>query len=345
MGLSGRVESYDHGLGALKIFMCFEVVLCHYWDSKDCPFYLQPLSYLKMTAVPVFMIMSFYFCKDLFVKGTSEKIRSRLWRLIFPYVVWGILYFGFYGMIQMILGVDKRVSLSDLGWQLALGSSPVLNPPLWYQADLIILTVVFWVIYRLLDNEKTIAMILILTVVAIVLQYSDINEGLFGRFRYEARYTMGRIAEMIPFAAVGILLALSACMDKMKKHWVATCLAMIISCLFIMRYDIIRSVTSGFGYGGLNLVAIGTMIFIFVGVLPCDRLPDVVKKVIKQLGKYTFGIFCLHFGVGACMDHVLEYLGVACDTLAECVVIFVICYVVCWVIDLMPVKYIRQIVL
>ena len=53
-------ESFNYGLALLRIWMCFEVVLDHFWTHGT---YTWPNPFAKYgaVAVPIFMIMSFYF--------------------------------------------------------------------------------------------------------------------------------------------------------------------------------------------------------------------------------------------------------------------------------------------
>ena len=337
-------NSYDYGLALIKILMCFEVVLCHYWVPENEPFYLKPFQWMRMNAVTLFMIMSFYFCKKLYLEGKTVKFKRRMWRLIFPYVVWAIVYFVIYETIQLIFGVNLSVSISDLGWQLLLGSSPVLNPPFWYQADLIIITALYFVIFKFLSKEKSLIVIWILTAVSIFLQYSGINQLIFEGFEYEVRYTTGRLAEMIPFATIGISLAITSQINRIKEHRVlAIAILTVLYCL-IFKYQIPEGTAPGFGYGGAQLIISSVIIFLLVIVIPFDKMFFFLKIAVQRLGKYTFGIFCLHFGVGNWINKFYSCMGWEINTFFECILIFILCYCVCALINLIPNKYFRQLV-
>lgn len=63
-------NTYNYGLALLKIIMSFEVVLCHYWGRYGeytvlTGNYLLLFSWLRNLAVPVFLIISFYYLHSL----------------------------------------------------------------------------------------------------------------------------------------------------------------------------------------------------------------------------------------------------------------------------------------
>lgn len=49
-----RTHSYNYGLALIKMLMCFEVVLIHFWNEY-VPLFLVPFDMLKGVAVPAFM--------------------------------------------------------------------------------------------------------------------------------------------------------------------------------------------------------------------------------------------------------------------------------------------------
>lgn len=66
-------KEYNYGLALLRILMCFEVILCHFYNGGGSRF-LFLFDVLKNYAVPVFMMMSFLLTAKIFL----TKIRFRL---------------------------------------------------------------------------------------------------------------------------------------------------------------------------------------------------------------------------------------------------------------------------
>lgn len=199
-------NNYNIGICILRIWFSFEVVLCHYWvyDTTMSNKLLKIFANARSYAVPVFMLLSFILTENIIENG--RKVKSRLFRLLFPYVAWPILYSIIFGILDILLGSKMMISPRDLYWQLLFGHSPKLNPPLWYQFNLIILTLFFIFLFKYIKKYISIVICTIF-VLALFIQYSNINSSLFANYRYEITYPLGRIAEMIPYACIGILIS------------------------------------------------------------------------------------------------------------------------------------------
>ena len=73
----------------------------------------------------------------------KKKVQRRLYRLFLPYVFWTCAYWLFYVFLSKILDFGETYGVSDLLWQLLFGHRQSMNPPMWFQADLIILFIIF----------------------------------------------------------------------------------------------------------------------------------------------------------------------------------------------------------
>lgn len=76
---------------------------------------------------------------------------------------------------------------------------------MWFQVDLIAITALYiWGKRKWNINLKKLSIIGL--VIAYAMQYTGINYEIFSKLPYSMSYTLGRIAEMFPFAAAGYLL-------------------------------------------------------------------------------------------------------------------------------------------
>ena len=50
-------KPFHYGFALAKIFMCFEVVLCHFWYEQEYSILLQPFKEIGSSAVPVFALI------------------------------------------------------------------------------------------------------------------------------------------------------------------------------------------------------------------------------------------------------------------------------------------------
>lgn len=349
-----QIKSYDYNVAFMKLFFSFCVVLAHYWKAPDDSLYHISFMYRIISiAAPVFFLISFYLTSDTIRTSDVKRIGKRLWRLIFPFVSWGVIYYLVYILIGFLLGVIKTIDNSfvirftkkDLMWQILLGSDRYLCPPLWFQFVLIVFTVLFWLIYKMFPKRARIVLI-ILGIWAIVMQYTMINYNLFCRFEFELWWPLGRLAESIPYAVIGACLLNKDLIGKLRNNWLITLIIGIIVMILTGPVKIIPTPEYGFSYHGINLILYTISVFILLNLIPFHKANHVIKRVIRLFSKYSFGVFCIHYGVGHILDHlVLEALGWKTDTFTECVFIYFISLLTSWLIAKIPGKLAKQLVM
>lgn len=88
-------------------------------------------------------------------------------------IFYNLSFIGKYKGIKLLHGVG------DFFWQLIMGHS--YNSVAWFQIDLIILTVLFWIIFKYFKVEKALLITILLGCFALVLQYSEITVIFWGR--------------------------------------------------------------------------------------------------------------------------------------------------------------------
>ncbi len=271
--------------------------------------------------------------------------------MLYPFFTWGILYFIGYRVIDIILkslGFEQGLSISynykDLFWQLIFGSDRYLCPQLWYQFDLIVITIVMWIVYRFFGKYSQ-HIVFTLSIVALWLQYSGLNYSLFGKYEYEVRYSTGRVMEVIPLAYIGLAFVHYGIADKLKQYRYYCFIMCILGMLITAYGGLFTTPLEGFGYGGTFIIVYAVLAFMLFYLFPFEKLPVMLKTVLRFLSTYSFGVFCLHFGVGYCWNNVLcSVFGWSANTYGECIWIYIICICVSWLISLIPTKYAKQLV-
>lgn len=324
-------SEYNYGISLLKILMSFEVVCCHFWKNGFSLF-LKPFELLRDYAVPSFMLVSFY----LFVKKcdihNNSKIRSRLNRIICPHIIWSFLVWGIY-YLYGFFSKKNIVKLSDLGWQILTGHS--YNAPMWFMVDLFILTLIFIAIMKMIKNKSVLKIILVsLVVTSFYLEYSELFFSIINELRFEIKYPLGRLIEMIPYASTGMLCALTRAEKVLKKRVSALAFPVLYLVLFFCfkkKTDILSC--NGFNYQGLGLFILSCLFSLSFIVIVQNINSAVFKKFVFFIGRYTFGVFCMHNIIGKIIGDSLSYFGIAKDTFFESLIIYIVCIVVCIVLD------------
>lgn len=318
----------NQGICLLRIFLVAGVILRHFSQITGI------ISYYITFAVPVFMLVSFYFSGSILLNNNRDKIRKKMVRLFIPYYFWGVFYYLIFGIIM------KKASVTDLVWQLLTGSSNVLNPPLWFLADQMVLLLFMYCIYSLNRNilRGNICAVII-ACICIFLQYSGINYQTFDVLSWEIKWNLGRFCEVVPYAVIGILLY--QVFPFLEKKTLKTKGAVSIVCFFvpIVLYRIYIPQGAGFGFEGINKILCATAIFIFFYNLPIYNI-----DFIEEISKYTLGIYCIHMLVGRGVKWGLLNTSIWIQDYLICILIFCFSLLISKAITLLPIKNINKIV-
>ena len=331
------------GLELLRAIMSFCVVLIHFWNTENMPVVLTPLAGFIHYAVPVFMFMSFFLTQKRFLEHNSIYNKRRLWKLVWPQIAWTVIYFGVYTVTDKFMGTGIIKAQSDFFWQLFTGHSSKINAAMWYQISLILLTLVFMAIFYCLSAKKGVAVVCILLIFSVGWQYSGLNQAVFVDLRSELKYPLGRLFEMIPYAAAAFLVSYFQIHKKLESYRISGLIGVILLTAFLMKYSIISN-PPGYGYSGVQKILIAFGLIMVAWLFPVEKLPTAVMKIIMVLSRYTFGIYCMHNLVGRFMKTIFSMFGIQSETLFMCVVVYATCYIISFMISKIPIKLCRQLV-
>ena len=365
---SDKLTSYNYNIGLLKIFFSFVVVTCHYWLSTRggesltlSNFFEKSFNEIRSAAVPVFFIISFILTSKMIYYPNYNKSSKRFIRLFYPSVMWGLIYYASYWIIDVFIGqfffsaetVEKfKIPLTDLLWQTLFGSDRYLNPPLWYMYDLIIVMFLFLAIFKHY-KKYSFEIISVLGILSLFTQYSGLNYKFISPLRYEMCYTIGRIVEMIPYAIIGLIIGLKennlfAIVEKARIFRVLAVFTIIFISFVLLALKRGYFSAEGFYYQGMKLIVKSTLIFLFVyRFVNIERYIPILKGAIRFLAKYSLGIYCIHFAVGKYWNIFSDLIGKPelKNTILGCIIIYLVCLVLSYVISkLLPTKYARMLV-
>ncbi|SDB62972.1 acyltransferase [Butyrivibrio sp. INlla16] len=342
-------DHYNYGIQLLRMIMCIGVVIIHCADERTTGF--QSFIYFIATnAVGTFMLIAFYFNKKVSDMHFDQLVKKRISRIYLPVIIWAFIY----SVIKIPVGlIDKEesISLFDFVWQIMTGHDARLNPAMWFQLDLLMLTVLYWLyVNRLRTGIKTKEIILVASVLVFVylLQYLGINAFLFGLLRFELRYPIGRVIEMVPFAIIGSLAAyvVDNNLVNIKRY---SLLAIVVICLiYMLRNDIGINPQYSFGYAGGEKLIVATALFILFS--SADSLimkgGSIVKGIVYNISKYTLGIYSMHIIVNKilCAAKLKFKFPLEKRTIVWSLLVYVTCYAISWIsCKIIPDKYTKYI--
>ena len=346
-----REKKIHTGFTILRIWMCFEVIMAHFRKYSVLPnnYVLKLLNIFTVLAVPVFMLLSFFFFDiQSFVKD-KDKRKKRIERLLIPQIVWTILYYVIYYCMDQKWNLFLEHGLKDFFYQLFLGHS--INQTVWFHINLIWLTLLFYYIFR--KHEKNAIMITIwLGVLALIFQYSNINGNLFTSYITLPKwvevtyvsYPIGRLAEMIPYASLGILLRHYHAVEKIKtyKQFLMPVFVIILFCFPIEQSFFV--VPIGYGYQGVLKILLAVIFFLQFSMMDFSFLSKKIKNIIYQLSRYTMGIyFCQRLVASILYETRLSsILHMRPNSMYDCVLIFLFSYLLVFIMNKIPISWIKK---
>lgn len=334
-------KKINYGIAILKMLMCFEVILIHFWVGPVNKI-LVPFSMMEGLAVPVFMFLSFYFTHNTFLTNDNQIIKKRIWRVVYPQIGWAVLYWSVFIILQ--IKVSLNITIKDLLWQIVTGHSPQINPSMWFQTILIALTLIYILIFRFVSDKKGILLIIFITILSLWIQYSGYNWMLFGSLRYELKYPLGRLFEMIPYASLGFFVAHFDLFNRLKKNRTLFLIIFGIMSIILFKLRLIVPSYPGFGYSFNNHLLHVFFIVGFAYLLPFEMISEKLKQIIHFITKYTLGVYCIHRLIAFLLKYLLAFLGLQVTDFTFCILIYIIAFYTSFVMCRISSKFFKPLV-
>lgn len=214
---------------------------------------------------------------------------------------------------------------------------------MWFQINLIVLTILFWIIYSSFYNKAKYILLVIL-VGSLFLQYSGVNYKLFINYIYEIKYPLGRVVEMLPYACLRTWLSEYKVFEKVKLNMKVIQIVLILFCILSMVCDLIYK-PMGFGYQGMRWIAFSLFLVVNFYILPFDKINMKITKMIAFISRYSLGIYCMHFIIGQSVNSIFAKIGWKTGTIGECILIYLICLISAMGIAKIPLKWCKDVVI
>lgn len=171
---------------------------------------------------------------------------------------------------------------------------------------------------------------------AIVLEYSGLNYYMFGNLRFELKYPLGRVVEMIPFAVLGYACARYSLLERFALGSLPAILLFIAIAVAAM-IPLHNDKNFGFGYGNIFYIPAAIGIALAVWYIPFPRLGPKTMRALRFLTSFTLGIYCIHRLVMTIIKMAVRHgLLPGLDTFYLCVLTYIVSFITCWLISRIP---------
>lgn len=293
------VKEKNIGVEFLRIIMSWCVVVSHVWtNSAESPvgFIINYTGY----AVPVFFVISFYFGQKWISFCSKEKLLQRMKKLIIPYLFWNIVAILYY-LIMHHFNFDGNIFLS----QLVFGCG--INSVMWFQFDLIVVTLIFWLICRLGKGYSD-RIFVVLLIFCYYMQYTGANWNIFSPIDSIEMYTLGRIVEVVPMAVAGYFLSKFGIGKKLNDHKVFSVLINILLLIFVFKFNPVRNAKNGFYLQGMGTTIVSLLMFCTFYVIVIPR--NVFRKIIEKVASVSAGPYYMHLMIsGLVSEYTRIHIG------------------------------------
>lgn len=240
------------------------VIITHIYDNKIVHQYIYILYY----HIPTFFLLSFFYNYNTLNSFNINKIKLRFERVVIPYLSWCIICWILNNFYFYIFNINRRHSLIDFYNNLLNGR--IFNVSLWFQNNLIILTIIFLII-RLLFKNNYKNILIVLGILSYLLQYSGINYKFFSKnLPHDYYITYGRIAENFPHALTGFYISSINLMTILKNNIRITIFNSLFILLFITKFNVFSNIKT-FLYGGIRLNIGAICLFFIFFIFPCSQ--------------------------------------------------------------------------
>ena len=317
-----KKKDYDINLSLLRIYLSFLVVNSHCLKGKNIEnkFILNLL--LNNIHAPMFFIISFYFCHNLFVSKNITKIKQRFERILLPYFIWPIIIWILNNLINFFYKKQLILSFNDLIMQLVAGHC--FMTVLWFQYNLIFTTLLMVIIILLFKNYSILILINLLNI-AYFLQFSNINFILFSKYSYYIKYTFGRFIEILPYCITGYIMSSIKLIDILKKNILKSIYIIFSILYFTIKFNLFVKI-NGFRYQGISLYIISVSLFNIISIISRNNKSNniIFIKMIKILSKHTSGIYYLHVPI---KNYLQKYIIIIKNkTLFGSIIVYLLCF-------------------
>lgn len=319
----------------LRPILAFFVVCCHFWKIEEIDGLYKVLDFGRGIAVPCFFVISFALNAH---KMDEQHVFRRLKRLYIPLLFWGCIYTIYTIGRRYLLHRMVVVSWQDIVLQLLFGVGYDINSTLWFIGHLIIVNIIFllcrkisFLVFTDKGEEAFSAMVAALAMTCLLAQYSGLESVSIRNLSLSLKQLVGRMFESIPLAVCGYYLGRNGeIVKKRRLDDLLLCVGLIILNIIAEPYYI----PGDFGYGGVGKSITAIAIVILFAGIPIKNMPSSVHKLLCCISGYSFGIYCMHILVGSMMITICKRLiGKEQYTLFSCVIIYLISFVICYLID------------
>lgn len=298
-------------LTALSVFACFAVVCLHtsgFWTFRKSIGWIaaNAVESFFYFAVPVFLMISGATLIDYRERyGTAEYFKKRIKKTVIPFLFWSA-----FSMLFSVLLDGSEISLNPF---------ELINSVLMYEYNAIYyFFIILYGIYisvpviSLIPRENRQRSFIYITAAAFtvnsLLPFISVLSG--GRLTHNSTLNFYACSGYLIYPIIGYYLnnyslSLKAKLAVLISGFIG--LITMFTATAVLSFGAGEIVSSYKGYLSVPCVLYSSAVFLLFKMLPFERFPKFVIKVICFFGGQTFGIYLIHMFLYKAVGKVFDY--------------------------------------
>ena len=344
--MSKSVGKYENncGMKLLGLISTFLLICVYNWEiGLSSTGFIGWLAYLMDYSIAFIVIIASFSLYKASVSSSARKSILMALRTLWPIVVWTLIYWGIFKLVDIFLEPGYGLSWKSVLRQIITGSNPMINPDMWV-LNLILIIGLLFMLLMTVSNKVAMAVMWIVTAVVLVLCVFNLWPTFDGA-KESTQLLLKKVPAMITYMCAGTSLAHAGIYKDLKKHWIIAQLASLAMTI-LMRYLNPFGKISGLDFSLLDKAFVGIFVVSFMYYVPFDKFSKSVQEDIDAFIGCSLGVFCLQHLIGVLFHYFVTHRSVNLEayTLLDSTLIFVICFLISLIISKIPSKLVKLLV-
>ena len=306
-----KISHRNLGIELLRMILCFWVLSFHCLNINSINYFLFFITKTKFYHVPCFCFISFYFSSKIFLYRNFSMFKTRIERLLIPYILWPILLF----INNQIMHFFFNFSIYNLF-------------SMEFQT-------IFFLILSLLFRKNFIFVAQLFGIFSYILQYSYKYDFL-DNYKSNIRSPILDTISILPLSVIGINFASSKIINTFKSNSKKILFFSYLFLFCLFKYNLFIDMG---GYKGIINIFSSVLFFVGFYLLPFEKLNPRFQYFIKLITCYTNGIYCLQFQVIPFVKSCFDRNGTFKSSIISYILLYFISFIGCKICGKTKFKY------
>ena len=306
------------GIEILRMFFAFIILFYHCRNKRIySQFFNKYLCELVGLGLTTFFIISFYFSYNSFTQKNINKINERFKRFLIPYIIWPILKYLQKALPNYINGRNNSILFKLLIYQILIGNGIYIV--FWFIFNLIFILLLFIIVIFI--TKKYMAFLILIGFVVILISSSNKYYIFWDGYNKDVSFSIRPITNTYKLGLIGFFLSLIKIIEKNKTP------KYLLLCIFIIL--LLIGINNNYFKETLKKGLSIFLILIFHSI-PFDKLKFSVFSFIKQISRYTGGIYYIHLFVFSLLKKYISFIFNS-RNMFMCINLYFLCYFICFI--------------